>query len=264
LKKGLLEMANLHRYGVNIYYEVHGDAGPAILLTHGYTESGAMWKDQFEALSSSYRLIVWDMRGHGRTDYPEDLAAYSEENTVEDMKAILDAEHVDAAVIGGMSLGGYMSLAFYRRYPERVKALVLVDTGPGMKNDQARKEWNQWALDCAEQFREAGLGYLDIIGERSGYTEHRSAAGLVNAAIGMLTQKGPEVINSLPGIAVPTLLIVGENDTPFLQATEYMEQKIPNAKRLVFPDAGHVANVDQAGLFNRSVLEFLAETVGDA
>ena len=252
-------MASLERSGVRIYYEVHGDGSPAILLTHGFTESGDMWKEQFEALSSTHRLIVWDMRGHGRTDYPEDLQAYSEAATVDDMKAILDAEQVDSAIIGGMSLGGYMSLAFYRRYPQRVRALILVDTGPGMRNDQAREEWNRWALGCAEQFREKGLDYLEAVGERSGYTQHRSAAGLVNAATGMLTQSGPEVIDSLPHITVPTLLIVGENDKPFLQAMAYMEQKIPGAKRLVFPGAGHVANVDRADLFNDAVMEFVSD-----
>jgi len=253
-------MAYLERNGTRIYYEVHGEGEPTILLTHGFTESGEMWREQIASISSFNRLIVWDMRGHGRTDYPEDLQAYTETETIDDIKAILDSEKIGAAVIGGMSLGGYMSLAFYRRYPERVKALILVDTGPGMKNDQAREEWNRWALDCAEQFREKGLDHLQAVGERSGYSEHRSAAGLINAAMGMLTQKTPDVINSLPYITVPTLLIVGENDEPFLQAMEYMEQKIPNAKRLVFPDAGHVPNVDQADLFNKAVLEFVRDS----
>ncbi len=251
-------MPYLQRDGVRIYYEVHGDAAPAILLTHGFTESGAMWTPQIEALSASHRLILWDMRGHGRSDYPDEPGAYSEAQTVEDIRAILDTEHIDRAIVGGMSLGGYMSLAFYRRYPERVSALILVDTGPGMKNDEAREAWNQWALGCADQLREQGLDFLDVIGERSGYSEHRAASGLVNAATGMLTQQGPHVINSLPDIAVPTLLIVGENDKPFLQAMEYMERKIPDAKRLVFADAGHVANVDQAARFNEAVLEFVA------
>lgn len=253
-------MATIERDGVRIFYEVYGDTGPAILLTHGFTESGAMWREQVEALSAAHRLIVWDMRGHGRSDYPEDPDAYSEAHTVDDIKAILDEEGIDTAVIGGMSLGGYMSLAFNLRYPERVSALILVDTGPGMKSDQARADWNRWALNCAEQLREKGLDYLDVIGDRSGFSEHRSAAGLINVAIGMLTQKGPEVINSLPDIAVPTLLIVGENDEPFLQAMEYMEQKIPDARRLVFPNAGHVANVDRADLFNSAVLEFLSNS----
>lgn len=250
-------MAFIDRNGVKIYYEVHGDAGTAILLTHGYSESGAMWEDQIEALSSRYRLILWDMRGHGRSDYPDDLSEYSEAKTIGDIEAILNAEGIDAAVIGGMSLGGYMSLAFYRAHPERVKALIIVDAGPGLRDDQAREKWNQWALNCADQLRTKGFDFLREIGDRSGYAEHRSVSGLINAAIGMLTQKGPEVIDMLPDIAVPTLLIVGEHDEPFLNATAYMEKKIPDARRFVFPDAGHVANVDQAELFNRTVIEFV-------
>src|SRR5215472_399341 len=81
-------MATLHRDGMAIHYEVHGD-GPAILLSHGYSATCRMWDGQIEALRGRYQVIVWDMRGHGQTGYPADAAAYSEAATVEDMAAIL-------------------------------------------------------------------------------------------------------------------------------------------------------------------------------
>src|SRR4051794_22515070 len=104
-------MSTLNRDGVDIYYEVHG-RGPPLLLTHGYSSTSAMWQGQIEALSKDHTLILWDMRGHGKSDYPEDPAAYSEALTGGDMAALLDDAGAATAIIGGLSLGGYMSLAF--------------------------------------------------------------------------------------------------------------------------------------------------------
>ena len=84
-----------------------------------------MWAPQRAALSENYRLILWDMRGHARSDSPEALDAYSEAETVADMAALLDAEGADSALVGGLSLGGYMSLAFALSHPERVDGLLL-------------------------------------------------------------------------------------------------------------------------------------------
>src|SRR4051794_18891765 len=104
-------MPMLDRGGLKLYYEVHGN-GPALLLTHGYSSTSAMWKGQIAALSKHHTLILWDMRGHGRSDYPDDPAAYSEERTVADIAALLDELGAASAIVGGLSLGGYMSLAF--------------------------------------------------------------------------------------------------------------------------------------------------------
>jgi pimeloyl-ACP methyl ester carboxylesterase len=87
---------------------------------------------------------------------------------------------------------------------------------------------------------------------------HRTADGLARAARGMLAQKDSRVINSLPAIVVPTLIVVGANDTPFLAATDYMAAKIPGAKKVIIPDAGHSANLDQPHIFNAAVVDFLA------
>lgn len=110
------------------YYEVHGEGTP-LLLTHGYSSASGMWHDQIEPFTKAgYKLIIWDMRGHGRSSYPDDQNAYSEAHTVADMAAILDKVCGDgsAAIVGGLSLGGYMSQAFYRDHPQRVKALLII------------------------------------------------------------------------------------------------------------------------------------------
>jgi pimeloyl-ACP methyl ester carboxylesterase len=256
-------MPMLDRNGVKIHYEVHG-AGPAILLTHGYSSTAEMWAGQIESLSRDHKLILWDMRGHGQSDYPAELSAYREAATVADMAAILDAAGVERAVIGGLSLGGYMSLAFHLAHRERVRALLIIDTGPGFRNDEAREAWNKTALATAERFESEGLGSLSSLSPERARSTHRSAAGLALAARGMLTQRDARVIESLGGIEVPSLVLVGAEDKPFLKAADYMAAKIPQARKIVIPAAGHAANIDQPEPFNRAVLDFLRACEGQA
>ena len=249
-------MAILDRDGVQLYYEVHGE-GPPLLLSHGYSATSQMWRGQIDALSRHHRLIVWDMRGHGQSDYPVDDSAYSEAETVADMAALLDVAGADRAIVGGLSLGGYMSLAFHLAHPERVRALLIIDTGPGYRNDEAREGWNKNALRTAERYESEGLGRLVTGSPEMRTSTHRSADGLARAARGMLTQTDARVITSLPTIAVPSLVVVGANDTPFIAASDYMAAKIPGARKVVIADAGHASNIDQPAAFNAAVTGFL-------
>jgi pimeloyl-ACP methyl ester carboxylesterase len=246
----------LDRDGVRLYYEVHGE-GPALILTHGYSATAQMWAGQIDPLAPHFKVVTWDMRGHGQSDYPQDQGAYSEEATVADMAALLDAVDARDAVVGGLSLGGYMSLAFHATHPERTRALLIIDTGPGYKNDQARDGWNANAIARAERYEAEGFGDLSRASAEVRLARHRDASGLARAARGMLTQKNARVIESLPGIAVPSLVVVGADDTPFLAASDYMAAKIPGARKAVIPNAGHSANIDQPALFNAAVLGFL-------
>lgn len=249
-------MAKIDRNGVKIYYEVHGD-GPPLILTHGYSSTSAMWQGQIEALSRHHRLVLWDMRGHGRSDYPEDPGAYSEALTVGDIAALLDEIGAARAIVGGLSLGGYMSLAFYRAHPERVSALLIIDTGPGFKNDDARDAWNRRALETADRLDRDGLAVLKSASRERAMVTHRDASGLARAARGMLTQRDARVIELLPAIKVPSLIVVGADDTPFLAASDYMAAKIPGAQKVVIPSAGHAVNIDQPQAFLDAALPFL-------
>src|SRR5664279_987807 len=249
-------MPKSDRDGVKIHYEVHG-SGPALLLTHGYSSTSAMWRGQIEALSQRHRLVLWDMRGHGQSDYPLDDAAYSEALTVADMAALLDAVGAETAIVGGLSLGGYMSLAFYRAHPDRVRALLIIDTGPGFKKDDARGAWNKRAHETGDRFERDGLAVLKSGSRERSSVSHRDASGLARAARGMLTQRNARVIESLPNIKVPSLVVVGADDTPFLGASDYMAAKIPGAAKVVIPAAGHAVNFDQPQAFIDAVLPFL-------
>jgi len=249
-------MAELTRDGVCIYYEEHG-SGPAVLLSHGYSATSQMWRGQVSALKDRYHVITWDMRGHGLTDSPDEPSRYSEAHTVADMAAILDACGEEEAVIGGLSLGGYMSLAFHIAYPERTRALMLFDCGPGYRNPVGREGWNKTAMARAEALEAKGLDALGGSAEVRVAT-HRSAQGLAHAARGMLAQFDARAMESLEHIAVPTMVLVGANDEPFLGASDYMAKKIPGAQLVTIPDAGHAANIDQPAAFNEAVESFLA------
>lgn len=248
-------MPYIDRDGVRIYYEDEG-RGPALLLTHGYSATLRMWEPQVVALANRFRVIRWDMRGHGASDSPEDPSAYTHAATVADMAAVLDVAGVDRAAIGGLSLGGYMSLEFHLAYPQRVRALVLCDTGPGYKKEDARESWNRYAESFARKYDERGLEALGA-GAELRSARHRSAAGLAHAARGILVQRDARVIESLPAIRVPTLLVVGSEDKPFITGMRYMADKIPGSVHAVIDGAGHAPNLDKPAEFNDVLARFL-------
>ena len=256
-------MPKLDRDGVGLYFEVHGSGTP-LILTHGYSSTSAMWAEQVPALSRSFTLIIWDMRGHGKSDYPSDPSLYSEAHTVADMAALVD--HVSGpnnkAIVGGLSLGGYMSLAFYRVHSERVKALLIIDTGPGFKKDAARDAWNKTAQQTAERFERDGLAPLQEASPERSQVTHRNAKGLALAAKGMLAQRNAAVIDSLGDVKVPSLIVVGADDKPFLAASDYMAKKIPGAEKVVVPKAGHAVNIDQPEAFLKGLMPFLEMVEG--
>jgi pimeloyl-ACP methyl ester carboxylesterase len=249
-------MPFFHRDGIDIYYETHG-SGPALLLGHGFGASSAMWQAQIGRLSRHHQLILWDMRGHGRTRDPDDPKAYSEEAIVGDMAALLDIVGTDTAIVGGLSLGGVMTLAFHRAYPQRCRALLLIDTGPGYKNDAAREAWSRTVDEKAEHYEREGLDYLKRDSAAAANAKHRSARGLAHAARGMLKRHGTHLIESLPTIRVPTLVLVGADDVRFLAAADTMAAKIPGATKVVLPHAGHMANLDQPEAFNEAIGAFV-------
>jgi pimeloyl-ACP methyl ester carboxylesterase len=244
--------------GISIHYEDSG-SGPAVFLTHGYAAAGAMWEPQRKPLNDAgYRLVAWDMRGHAETESPDDPAQYSEALTIADMAGLMDLLEIDSAVVGGLSLGGYMSLAYYLAHPGRVRALLLCDTGPGYRSDEPRSRWNQMAEKSAVNFETKGLDAAGRSPEvQAAVKHHRSAAGLAHSARGMLAQRDSRVIDSLPSIGVPAMIIIGERDERYMAGSRYMADKIPNARLEIIPDAGHAANMDQPEAFNRVVLDFL-------
>ena len=156
-----------------------------------------------------------------------------------------------------VTLGGFLSLQFHLAHPDRVAGLVLIDTGPGYRNAESRAAWNEMAERFAVALDERGFE-----GHRGGAefdpSVHRNGPpGLALAAQGILTQHDAAVIESLPAIAVPTLVIVGADDKRFLNGSQYLAAKIEGAELLVIEGAGHAPNVSHPAEFDAAVSQFL-------
>src|SRR5215204_484751 len=154
-------MDRLDVNGTHIAFRAVGpdSGGPSatVLMTHGYAASSHMFRRDADALSTCHRVITWDLRGHGQSDAPADADAYSADLAVADMLALVDHLEVDRAVLAGHSLGGFLSLLFHLAHPERVAGLVLIDTGPGFRNPDARAGWNTMANGFADALDERGF-----------------------------------------------------------------------------------------------------------
>jgi pimeloyl-ACP methyl ester carboxylesterase len=233
-------------------------AAPALLLSHGFGATSAMFAPNVPTLATHRDVITWDLRGHGASASPADPECYSAAHALDDMQALLDTLGVTRAVLGGHSLGGYLSLSFALAHPDRVAGLILIGTGPGFRKDDARDAWNRRALTTADRLSEKGLAALGDSSELH-RDAHADVQGLVLAAKGTLTQRDALVIDGLPDVRVPALVIVGENDKNFLAAADYMAGKIPAARKVVIPDAGHAPNVDQPETVNAEISAFLAD-----
>jgi pimeloyl-ACP methyl ester carboxylesterase len=256
-------MSSIDRDGVAIHFTELGQPGdgqPNLLFTHGFAASSRMFERAATALASDHHVATWDLRGHGDSDYPIDAAEYSVPATVDDMVAVLDATGMDRAALAGHSVGGFLTLELYLAHPERASALILIDTGPGYRRDDARAKWNDMAEAYAVSFERRGL---DALGdsEELDASAHRDPSGLVHAARGILAQRDSRVIDSLSTIDVPTLVMVGELDANYRQPADYLASHIPGAELAVIDGAGHAPNLSAPDEFVATVRSFLAGQV---
>ncbi len=245
--------------GIELYYESHGQGYPVVFL-HGFSATHHMWQPQIPVFSKSYRFVIYDARGHGQSDSPPSVDDYSADIVVEDLYQLLGALKIDKAVIGGLSMGGYESLRFYLTHPEMVTALILMDTGPGYRNPAHREEWNRGREELAQRLETEGIEVLASNAPTESRREvmlTQNPVGLAHMARKVVAQHDSMVIEGLTGVKVPTLVLVGENDKPFLAAAQVMAKKIPSSELFIVPDAGHAANIDNTGSFNKAVLDFL-------
>src|ERR1043165_5936276 len=123
--------------GIEMAYDVEG-SGPPVVLLHGYPFNRSMWSEQIEALQGNHRVIAPDLRGLGETEAGAETAATMNE-MAEDVAALLDALGIDRVTLGGLSMGGYVLLAFFRRFPLRARALILADTRPQPDTEEGKR-----------------------------------------------------------------------------------------------------------------------------
>jgi pimeloyl-ACP methyl ester carboxylesterase len=258
--------------GVSLYAEAHGD-GPPVVFSCPLNTTRENWRPQVEPLrAAGFRVVLWDYRGHGRSDAPDAGEAYSMAQVVDDLGRVLDwAAPGEPAVLGGLSFGGLASLHFSLRHPERVRGLLLIDSGPGFKNPKAQARWEA-SCEKTSSFIEA-KGVAEFAARATELTVGRDpelpaarnaqAAIAEQSAVGLahfgrrIAGPAPPVIDQLGDIDVPALVIVGEHDEAYLRAAEVMAARLPRAEAVTIPGAGHVVNIEAAERFNAAVLGFL-------
>lgn len=264
--------------GVSIYYEHHpaeDSARPTVVFSCAYCTTHENWRGQVEPIvAAGHSVVLWDLRGHGDSEAPDGPDAYSIERVVADLLAVADATTPAAPfVAAGLSFGGLASLHFAVRHPDRVAGLALVDSGPGFKNPEAAAGWAE-QVERTANFLEK-RGFEDFVNGKAGATcigskpelpAARAAARAICAqAVPAVARFGrevsgpaPPVIDELSKLDMPALVMVGEHDKPFLRAGEVMAAKLPRSRHVIIPGAGHIVNIEEAELFNREMIEFLA------
>jgi pimeloyl-ACP methyl ester carboxylesterase len=266
-------MPRVHINGVNLYYESHGNGVP-LVLAYGLGGNTGMWAGQIEAFSRHYRLIVWDPRGHGRSDSPPQPAQYGLQISAEDLRGLLDHLGIERAFIGGQSMGGGIVARFALAYPERVAALLIIDSASasGLPLSAAMRAMREKTIELAEtQGMEAVADYvitanpnLRTQAEASPDARERlrqmfldlNPTGYAQTIRALLAETFPTEL--LSTLTMPTLVLVGEED-PALEAAKVTHQQIPGAHLVILPQAGHLSNLDRPEAFNHSVLAFLRQ-----
>ncbi|MFI9740696.1 alpha/beta fold hydrolase [Nocardia sp. NPDC052278] len=250
-------MQFLERPSARVGFEVRGDGLP-VLFTHGFGDMSATFARTAGVLAVDHQVVTWDLPGHGLGEHPQDAHHYAIETVTDHMRALLDHLAVARAVVVGYSVGGYLSLEFALAYPGRVRALIMIDTGPGTRSEQARAAWNDFADRCAGGLQAGGavvmptsLAHIDV--------RHRDTRGLALAARGFLRQQDSRVIDGLYTLTMPTLVIVGAEDSTFLRSAHYLARWLPDASLVIIPGAGHMPHLSQPERFDAAVRRFLDE-----
>ena len=254
--------------GINLAYNDQG-TGTALIFLHAFPLNRTMWRPQEEALSRRYRVVVVDLRGHGESDAP--LWRFTLEQYADDVVGLMDHLSIPRAMLVGLSMGGYVGFAFYRKYAERVRGLVLADTRAQADTDEARTGRFNLAQTAFRQGPEAvadimipkllGASSLktkpDLVDHVRRMITGNEVSGMIVDLIAMADR--PDSLSLLPQITCPTVVIVGEEDhtTPAADA-RLIAQGIAGAKLAVIPGAGHISNLEQPEQFNKVIDEFAA------
>ena len=256
---------------IRLYYEEHGQGFP-LVLAYGIGGNAGMWEPNVAALSAKYRLVLWEPRGHARSDSPEDPARYTFHRWALDLRDVLDHLRIRKAYVGGLSLGGGIATRFTLLYPSRVRALTVVDSSSAaglplsVENIVMRARSIEVVLtegmDAMAEFaiasnpNIAGRVTLGPKARDEIVAMYRMLApiGYANSLRALIAMD--YITDQLPKIRVPTLLVCGDED-PSLGPMKVIQKKIKGSRLVVLSPAGHFANRDQPEAFNRAVLAFL-------
>ena len=258
---------------VKIYYEDHGEGTP-LILAYGIGGNADLWDTNRDALAAHHRLVLWEPRGHARSDSPEDPARYSFSRWTLDLKAVLDHLRIARAHVGGLSLGAGIATRFTLRFPGRVRSLLVTNSSSAaglplsvdhlLMRAQSIKVTLEHGMDAMADFAMATNPNvrerlaIDPSAKDEFYAYYRrlTPVGYANALRALLAMD--HITDQLPLIRVPTLLIGGDRD-PSLAPMKVMHKKVRGSTLVVLSPASHFANRDQPDAWSRAALAFLAK-----
>jgi pimeloyl-ACP methyl ester carboxylesterase len=261
--------------GVALYYEETG-AGAPIVFVHEFAGDYRSWHLQVRFFARRYRCIAFNARGYPPSDVPSDVAAYSQQRAVDDIKGIVDHLGLAKAHICGLSMGGYATLMFGLSYPERALSLTVAGCGYGSV-PAARAAFHSDSELVARRFEQEGMARVAAVYAQGptrvqfidkdphGWQEFHDQLAAGSATGHALTLRGvqltrPSVFDlekEMGRLEVPTLVMTGDEDEPCLEPALFMKRKIPTAGLVVIPKSGHTINLEEPDAFNRAVLDFL-------
>jgi 3-oxoadipate enol-lactonase len=258
--------------GGYLEYETRGTGVP-VLFVHGYPLSRQIWRPQLDGLQDRAQMIALDLRGHGDS-YPFE-GPYTMDLLAEDCHTLLKEHDISSPIfICGLSMGGYVTMALYRKYPQLFKAMILTSTRPGADSPEAKA--NRLAsIRNAEQY---GASYIaegmlekivspvtltskpELVAGINKIMSKTSVQGIVGALLGMLER--PDSSETLAKVTCPVLIIHGIDDQLIpIKEAESMQQLIPGSQLVKIPAAGHLPCLEQPEIFNRAIRDFLTSIV---
>jgi pimeloyl-ACP methyl ester carboxylesterase len=261
--------------GVELAVDVAGE-GPGLLLVHGLGGWRLDFADHVATLARDHTVVTFDHRGHGDSDKPTDPAAYSFARLVQDTLAVADATGLDNFRLLGHSMGGMVARKIAMHEPARVDALVMMDTSagpvPGFDPDlmdiACDVALNQGKIALKELLDFGGAldspAYREVLEERPGFAELEAKkwAGVSEIMWGTLAHQLAHQSDDLPAFAAslqaPLLILVGEQDKPFVIASHLMADAIPDAQLVVIPDAGHSPQTENPAAWIAALTGFLS------
>lgn len=258
---------------LTVSYSDHGpDDAPVVIFIHGFPFNKSMWNMQVEALKENYRLIAYDIRGHGNSD--PGIGDFFIELFVSDLFRLMDKLRIDRSILCGLSMGGYIALNAVLKRPERFDGLILNDT-QCIADTPEIKEKRRIAINVikekgVEQYADESI--KNLFAPESFYKKENTVARVKEMMINTPKQslcntlhalaERKETCNQLQEINIPVLIMVGKEDkiTP-IAAAKQMHEKILDSTLKIIPHAGHVTNLENPTAFNFQLLKFL-ELVG--
>lgn len=254
--------------GMTLAFNDQGNGFPLVFL-HAFPLNRSMWTEQENALSSQFRVMTIDLRGHGESDAP--LWHYTLDQAADDVCGLLDHLSIKQAVFVGLSMGGYILFAFYRKYAERVKGMVLADTRAQADTEDGKRARFEMAQIAYKRGSSAIADIMipkllspgtiqtrpELVQRVRGMIEGNQVSGIAGDLMAMAQR--PDSVPFLQQIHCPTQIIVGELDIPTPPAdARFMAESIPNAHLAIIPGAGHLSNLEQPGRFNEIVRAFVS------